>query len=117
MRQQERLEGRVQNIDEQLTKLESDKTLMKVQYSALIVYICRDTILNIISSLSSCEFHAVILSTHAVMKCLGTFVPCWKMKRKYNLFLAFNGWFIRVEIAFHKLLSSLTKKGNKTPQN
>ncbi len=32
MRQQERLEGRVHNIDEQLTKLESDKTLMKVQY-------------------------------------------------------------------------------------
>lgn len=31
MRQQDRLEGRVQNIDEQLTKLESDKTLMKVQ--------------------------------------------------------------------------------------
>uniref|UniRef100_A0A8C2WTZ4 E3 ubiquitin-protein ligase TRIM8 n=1 Tax=Cyclopterus lumpus TaxID=8103 RepID=A0A8C2WTZ4_CYCLU len=32
MRQQGRLDGRVQNIDEQLTKLESDKTLMKVQY-------------------------------------------------------------------------------------
>ena len=32
MRQQDRLDGRVQNIDEQLTKLESDKTLMKVQY-------------------------------------------------------------------------------------
>lgn len=31
MRQQGRLDGRVQNIDEQLTKLESDKTLMKVQ--------------------------------------------------------------------------------------
>ncbi|XP_030012607.1 E3 ubiquitin-protein ligase TRIM8-like [Sphaeramia orbicularis] len=29
MRQQDKLEGRVQNIDEQLTKLESDKTLMK----------------------------------------------------------------------------------------
>lgn len=33
MRQQERLEGRVQNIDEQLNKLESDKTLMKVKYN------------------------------------------------------------------------------------
>lgn len=42
MRQQERLEGRVQNIDEQLTKLESDKTLMKVQYNTH-----RDTILSI----------------------------------------------------------------------
>lgn len=31
MRQQDRLEGRVHNIDEQLAKLESDKTLMKVQ--------------------------------------------------------------------------------------
>lgn len=30
MRQEDRLEGRVQNIDEQITKLESDKTLMKV---------------------------------------------------------------------------------------
>jgi len=34
MRQQGRLDGRVQNIDEQLTKLESDKTLMKVQYGS-----------------------------------------------------------------------------------
>lgn len=31
MRQQERLEGRVVNIDERLAKLESDRTLMKVQ--------------------------------------------------------------------------------------
>lgn len=30
MRQQEKLEGRVVNIDERLGKLESDKTLMKV---------------------------------------------------------------------------------------
>lgn len=30
MRQQDRLEGRVQNIHKQITKLESDKTLMKV---------------------------------------------------------------------------------------
>lgn len=30
MRQQEKLEGRVVNIDERLAKLESDKTLMKV---------------------------------------------------------------------------------------
>lgn len=30
MRQQEKLEGRVVNIDEQLAKLESDKTVMKV---------------------------------------------------------------------------------------
>ncbi|XP_020498630.1 E3 ubiquitin-protein ligase TRIM8 isoform X2 [Labrus bergylta] len=35
MRQQDRLEGRVQNIDEQLTKLESDKTLMKDAVSEL----------------------------------------------------------------------------------
>lgn len=50
MRQQDRLEGRVQNIDEQLTKLESDKTLMKVQCDSHIVYTSRDTILNIIST-------------------------------------------------------------------
>ena len=37
MRQQERLEGRVQNIDEQLSKLESDKTLMKVQNSHTVL--------------------------------------------------------------------------------
>lgn len=30
MRQQEKLEGRVVNIDERLAKLESDKTVMKV---------------------------------------------------------------------------------------
>ena len=36
MRQQGRLDDRVQNIDEQLTKLESDKTLMKVQYVDII---------------------------------------------------------------------------------
>ncbi|TNN71793.1 putative E3 ubiquitin-protein ligase TRIM8 [Liparis tanakae] len=35
MRQQGRLDGRVQNIDEQLTKLESDKTLMKDAVSEL----------------------------------------------------------------------------------
>ncbi|XP_041866301.1 E3 ubiquitin-protein ligase TRIM8a [Melanotaenia boesemani] len=35
MRQQDRLEGRVQNIDEQLNKLESDKTLMKDAVSEL----------------------------------------------------------------------------------
>ncbi|XP_026165748.1 E3 ubiquitin-protein ligase TRIM8-like isoform X2 [Mastacembelus armatus] len=35
MRQQDRLEGRVQNIDEHLTKLESDKTLMKDTVSEL----------------------------------------------------------------------------------
>ncbi|XP_074532762.1 E3 ubiquitin-protein ligase TRIM8a [Halichoeres trimaculatus] len=35
MRQQDRLEGRVQSIDEQLTKLESDKTLMKDAVSEL----------------------------------------------------------------------------------
>ncbi|KAM9847877.1 E3 ubiquitin-protein ligase TRIM8-like [Aulostomus maculatus] len=35
MRQQDRLEGRVQNIDEQITKLESDKTLMKDAVSEL----------------------------------------------------------------------------------
>lgn len=42
MRQQDRLDGRVQNIDEQLTKLESDKTLMKVQYDTFheITEIC-----------------------------------------------------------------------------
>lgn len=40
MRQQDRLEGRVQNIDEQLTRLESDKTLMKVQYRDT-VFVCR----------------------------------------------------------------------------
>lgn len=50
MRQQDRLEGRVQNIDEQLTKLESDKTLMKVQYDTHIAYTYRDTILTIISA-------------------------------------------------------------------
>ncbi|XP_006808033.1 E3 ubiquitin-protein ligase TRIM8-like [Neolamprologus brichardi] len=35
MRQQDRLEGRVQNIDEHLNKLESDKTLMKDAVSEL----------------------------------------------------------------------------------
>lgn len=35
IRHQDKLEGRVQNIDEQLTKLESDKTLMKVQEQIL----------------------------------------------------------------------------------
>ncbi|CAL8366381.1 unnamed protein product [Gadus morhua 'NCC'] len=35
MRQQERLDGRVQNIDEQLSKLESDKTLVKDAVSEL----------------------------------------------------------------------------------
>ncbi|XP_071760075.2 E3 ubiquitin-protein ligase TRIM8a [Centroberyx gerrardi] len=35
MRQQERLDGRVQNIDEQLSKLESDKTMMKDAVSEL----------------------------------------------------------------------------------
>ncbi|XP_061646081.1 E3 ubiquitin-protein ligase TRIM8-like isoform X2 [Phyllopteryx taeniolatus] len=35
MRQQDRLEGRVQNIDEHITKLESDKTLMKDAVSDL----------------------------------------------------------------------------------
>lgn len=35
MRQQDRLDGRVQNIDEQLNKLESDKTLMKDAVSEL----------------------------------------------------------------------------------
>ncbi|XP_054654541.1 E3 ubiquitin-protein ligase TRIM8a [Dunckerocampus dactyliophorus] len=35
MRQQDRLEGRVQNIDEHITKLESDKTLMKDAVSEL----------------------------------------------------------------------------------
>lgn len=35
MRQQERLDSRVQNIDEQLSKLETDKTLMKVAVSDL----------------------------------------------------------------------------------
>ncbi|KAM3863364.1 E3 ubiquitin-protein ligase TRIM8a [Diretmus argenteus] len=35
MRQQERLDGRVQNIDEQLSKLESDKTLMTDAVSIL----------------------------------------------------------------------------------
>ncbi|KAF7642504.1 hypothetical protein LDENG_00256810 [Lucifuga dentata] len=35
MRQQDKLEGRVQNIDEQLMKLESDKTLMKDAVSEL----------------------------------------------------------------------------------
>ncbi|XP_069395157.1 E3 ubiquitin-protein ligase TRIM8a isoform X2 [Paralichthys olivaceus] len=35
MRQQDRLEGRVQNIDEQLAKLEADKTLMKDTVSEL----------------------------------------------------------------------------------
>uniref|UniRef100_A0A672G1W6 E3 ubiquitin-protein ligase TRIM8 n=1 Tax=Salarias fasciatus TaxID=181472 RepID=A0A672G1W6_SALFA len=35
MRQQDRLDSRVQNIDEQLSKLETDKTLMKVSVSEL----------------------------------------------------------------------------------
>lgn len=47
MRQQDRLEGRVQNIDEQLTKLESNKTLMKVRYGTHIVY---TYILNFVST-------------------------------------------------------------------
>ena len=50
MRQQDRLEGRVQNIDEQLTKLESDKTLMKVQHNTHITYTSRDRILNVIDT-------------------------------------------------------------------
>lgn len=59
MRQQDRLEGRVQNIDEQLTKLESDKTLMRVQYDTHIVNTYRDAVLNTVSALLC----AVILST------------------------------------------------------
>lgn len=50
MRQQDRLEGRVQNVDEQLTKLESDKTLMKVQFDKHIAYTYKDTVFNIISA-------------------------------------------------------------------
>lgn len=47
MRQQDRLEGRVQNIDEQLTKLESNKTLMKVQYDTNIVYCLHSELLSV----------------------------------------------------------------------
>lgn len=43
MRQQDRLEGRVQNIDEQLNKLESDKTLMKVARTKITLYMLTET--------------------------------------------------------------------------
>lgn len=65
MRQQDRLEGRVQNIDEQLTKLESNKTLMKVQYDTNIVYAY---ILNFCqhSPLSSCGGFCAVIFVCAV---------------------------------------------------
>lgn len=40
MRQQDRLEGRVQNIDEHLNKLESNKTLMKVHFQFRMLCEC-----------------------------------------------------------------------------
>ncbi len=61
MRQQERLEGRVHNIDEQLTKLESDKTLMKVQYDTHNAYTHRHTILNIIGTGPIVPCHHVVI--------------------------------------------------------